>query len=124
MEGRTRRRQAGGVEAGPGVPQAHVNFRSRLHRCLKSPARGGLLRTGLIYEHYQLGGISLLPRFAVSGALTSGTLARLDLTVRELSLRLIWHSAREGLPGLRDILYAAAGAAPTGILNPVPASPG
>jgi DNA-binding transcriptional LysR family regulator len=53
-------------------------------------------------------GISLLPRFAVSDALTSGTLAQLDLSVPELSLRLTWHSDREDLPGLRDVLYAAS----------------
>jgi DNA-binding transcriptional LysR family regulator len=53
-------------------------------------------------------GISLLPRFAVSDGITSGTLARLDLTVPELSLRLTWHSDREDLPGLRDVLYAAS----------------
>jgi DNA-binding transcriptional LysR family regulator len=53
-------------------------------------------------------GISLLPQFAVTGALTSGTLARLDFPAPELSLRLTWHSGREDLPGLRDVLYAAS----------------
>jgi DNA-binding transcriptional LysR family regulator len=53
-------------------------------------------------------GISLLPQFAVTGALTSGTLARLDFPAPELSLRLTWHSEREDLPGLRDVLYAAS----------------
>jgi DNA-binding transcriptional LysR family regulator len=53
-------------------------------------------------------GISLLPEFAVSAALTSGTLARLDLPAPELSLRLVWHSGREDSPGLRDVLYAAS----------------
>jgi DNA-binding transcriptional LysR family regulator len=53
-------------------------------------------------------GISLLPQFAVSDALTSGTLARLDFLAPDLSLRLTWHSDREGLPGLRDVLYAAS----------------
>jgi DNA-binding transcriptional LysR family regulator len=57
-------------------------------------------------------GISLLPRFAVSDALTSGTLARLDLPAPELSLRLTWHSDREDLPGLRDVLYAASSLPP------------
>jgi DNA-binding transcriptional LysR family regulator len=53
-------------------------------------------------------GISLLPQFAVSGALASGTLARLDFPAPELSLRLAWHGNREDLPGLRDVLYAAS----------------
>lgn len=53
-------------------------------------------------------GVSLLPQFAVSDALTSGTLARLDFPVPELSLRLTWHSDREDVPGLRDLLYAAS----------------
>lgn len=53
-------------------------------------------------------GISLLPEFAVSDALTAGTLARLDFPAPELSLRLTWHSDREDLPGLRDVLYAAS----------------
>jgi DNA-binding transcriptional LysR family regulator len=53
-------------------------------------------------------GISLLPEFAVSTALTSGTLTKLDFPTPDLSLRLIWRSDREDLPGLRDILYAAS----------------
>lgn len=53
-------------------------------------------------------GISLLPQFAVSDALTTGALARLDFTAPELALRLIWRSDREDLPGLRDVLYAAS----------------
>ncbi|GAA1282743.1 LysR family transcriptional regulator [Planotetraspora silvatica] len=52
-------------------------------------------------------GISLLPRFAVSAALESGTLTGLDFAAPDLSLRLIWRSDREDLPGLRDVLYAA-----------------
>jgi DNA-binding transcriptional LysR family regulator len=52
-------------------------------------------------------GISLLPEFAVSTALTSGSLARLDFPAPDLSLRLVWHSDRERRPGLRDVLYAA-----------------
>jgi DNA-binding transcriptional LysR family regulator len=53
-------------------------------------------------------GISLLPEFAVSTALTSGTLTKLDFPTPDLSLRLVWRSDREDLPGLRDILYAAS----------------
>jgi len=53
-------------------------------------------------------GISLLPQFAVSDALTSGTLTRLDFPAPELSLRLAWHGDREDLPGLRDVLYATS----------------
>jgi DNA-binding transcriptional LysR family regulator len=52
-------------------------------------------------------GIALLPQFAVSGAIKSGTLVRLDFPAPDLSLRLVWHSDREDLPGLRDVLYAA-----------------
>ena len=47
-------------------------------------------------------GVALLPEFALSG----GTLARLDLPAPNLSLRLVWRSDREDLPGLRDVLYA------------------
>jgi DNA-binding transcriptional LysR family regulator len=53
-------------------------------------------------------GISLLPEFAVSAALKAGTLTELDLSTPDLSLRLVWRSDREGLPGLRDVLYAAS----------------
>ncbi len=53
-------------------------------------------------------GISLLPRFAVADSLDAGSLVRLDLPVPDLSLRLVWREGREALPGLRDILYAAA----------------
>ena len=53
-------------------------------------------------------GISLLPEFAVSAALASGTLARLDFPAPELSLRLAWYGDREDSPGLRDVLYAAS----------------
>jgi DNA-binding transcriptional LysR family regulator len=53
-------------------------------------------------------GIALLPEFAVSAALESGTLARLRLPAPGLSLRLIWRSDREDHPGLRDLLYAAS----------------
>lgn len=53
-------------------------------------------------------GISLLPMFAVAGSLSSGTLVQLDLPVPDLSLRLVWREDRESLPGVRDILYAAA----------------
>jgi DNA-binding transcriptional LysR family regulator len=53
-------------------------------------------------------GIALLPEFAVSSALASATLARLDFAVPDLSLRLVWRSDREELPGLRDVLYAAS----------------
>jgi DNA-binding transcriptional LysR family regulator len=53
-------------------------------------------------------GIALLPRFAVAAGLRAGTLTRLDLPVPDLSLRLVWREDRETLPGLRDVLYAAA----------------
>ncbi|GAB2824112.1 hypothetical protein GCM10022221_22690 [Actinocorallia aurea] len=53
-------------------------------------------------------GLALLPEFAVAGALASGGLVRLPLAVPPLALRLVWHAAREDLPGLRDVLYAAA----------------
>lgn len=53
-------------------------------------------------------GISLLPEFAVSAALGSGTLTRLDLDAPDLRLRLVWRADREDLPGLRDVLYAAS----------------
>jgi DNA-binding transcriptional LysR family regulator len=53
-------------------------------------------------------GISLLPLFAVADSLRSGTLARLDLPLPDLSLRLVWRKDHESLPDLRHILYAAA----------------
>lgn len=53
-------------------------------------------------------GIALLPDFAVAAALASGSLVRLALTAPDLSLRLVWRGDREHLPGLRDLLYAAA----------------
>ncbi|GAA3466347.1 LysR family transcriptional regulator [Nonomuraea roseola] len=53
-------------------------------------------------------GISLLPRFAVADSLRSGALVPLDLPLPDLSLRLVWREDRESLPGMRDILYAAA----------------
>ncbi|MEV4812810.1 LysR family transcriptional regulator [Micromonospora avicenniae] len=53
-------------------------------------------------------GISLLPRFAVADSLRAGTLVQLDLPLPDLSLRLVWRADREHLPGMRDVLYAAA----------------
>lgn len=53
-------------------------------------------------------GITLLPEFAVTDSVQAGTLARLPLPMPDLSLRLIWREDREQLPGLREILYAAA----------------
>jgi DNA-binding transcriptional LysR family regulator len=53
-------------------------------------------------------GIALLPEFAVSDALAAGTLTPLPLAAPDLSLRLVWRSDREELPGLRDLLYAAS----------------
>jgi DNA-binding transcriptional LysR family regulator len=53
-------------------------------------------------------GIALLPEFAVTAALDAGTLTKLDLPAPDLSLRLVWRSDREALPGLRDVLYAAS----------------
>ncbi|MFC9287019.1 LysR family transcriptional regulator [Streptomyces sp. NPDC057052] len=53
-------------------------------------------------------GITLLPRFAVADSLRAGTLVQLALPLPDLSLRLVWREDREALPGLRDILYAAA----------------
>ncbi|MDG4823787.1 LysR family transcriptional regulator [Asanoa sp. WMMD1127] len=53
-------------------------------------------------------GITLLPAFAVGDSLAAGRLVRLDLPVPDLSLRLVWRADRERLPGLRDVLYAAA----------------
>ncbi|MFE1446143.1 LysR family transcriptional regulator [Streptomyces olivaceoviridis] len=53
-------------------------------------------------------GVTLLPRFAVSDSLRTGTLVELALPVPDLSLRLVWRKDRESVPGLRDVLYAAA----------------
>jgi DNA-binding transcriptional LysR family regulator len=53
-------------------------------------------------------GISLLPLFAVADSLRAGTLVQLDLLLPDLSPRLVWRENRESLPGMRDILYAAA----------------
>ncbi|HEX2316687.1 MAG TPA: LysR family transcriptional regulator [Thermomonospora sp.] len=62
-------------------------------------------------------GVALLPEFAVSAALASGTLSRLALAAPDLALRLVWHGDREDLPGLRDLLYAASA-------GPSPGRPG
>lgn len=51
-------------------------------------------------------GICLLPAFAVTTALDTGTLVRLDLPAPDLSLRLVWDATREA--DLRDVLYAAS----------------
>ncbi|MFB7615538.1 LysR family transcriptional regulator [Kitasatospora sp. NPDC056181] len=61
-------------------------------------------------------GITLLPRFAVADGLRSGALVPLDLPLPDLSLRLVWREDQEALPGLRDILYAAVAAVPSGEL--------
>ncbi|MEV6929286.1 LysR family transcriptional regulator [Dactylosporangium sp. NPDC051485] len=53
-------------------------------------------------------GISLLPDFAVTDRIRSGTLVRLGLPVPDLSLRLVWREDHEQVPGMREILYAAA----------------
>jgi DNA-binding transcriptional LysR family regulator len=53
-------------------------------------------------------GITLLPEFAVADELAAGTLVRLGLRPPDLSLRLVWRTDRETLPGLREVLYAAA----------------
>ncbi|MET8144070.1 LysR family transcriptional regulator [Sphaerisporangium sp. NPDC005288] len=53
-------------------------------------------------------GVALLPEFAVREALCAGTLAGLALPVPGLSLRLVWRDDREDVPGLRELLYAAA----------------
>lgn len=53
-------------------------------------------------------GITLLPQFAVADSLRSGTLVQLDLPLPDLSLRLVWREDQESVPGMRDILYAAA----------------
>jgi DNA-binding transcriptional LysR family regulator len=53
-------------------------------------------------------GIALLPEFAVTDQLTSGTLVRLGFDTPDLNLRLVWRADRETLPGLREVLYAAS----------------
>ncbi|MFC0598445.1 LysR family transcriptional regulator [Streptomyces palmae] len=54
-------------------------------------------------------GIALLPRFAVAEALRSGYLVRLGLPAPELRLRLVWSTALEEAPEVRELLYAASG---------------
>ncbi|QKW35475.1 LysR family transcriptional regulator [Actinomadura sp. NAK00032] len=53
-------------------------------------------------------GVALVPEFAVRDRLGGGALARLALDAPALSLRLVWRADRETLPGLREVLYAAA----------------
>ncbi|MFD5463541.1 LysR family transcriptional regulator [Kitasatospora sp. NPDC127059] len=53
-------------------------------------------------------GVALLPDFAVQDALTAGTLVRLPLAPPPLRLRLVWRADRESVPGLREVLCAAA----------------
>ncbi|MER6302520.1 LysR family transcriptional regulator [Kitasatospora sp. NPDC001539] len=53
-------------------------------------------------------GIALLPGFAVHEPLVSGTLVRLPLDPPPLRLRLVRRADRETVPGLRDVLHAAA----------------
>jgi DNA-binding transcriptional LysR family regulator len=53
-------------------------------------------------------GIALLPEFAVSASLANGELSRLDFPTPDLTLRLVWRSDREAIPGLRDVLYAVS----------------
>lgn len=54
-------------------------------------------------------GLALLPRFGVEQALATGSLVALPLRAPDLALRLVWHAERESaVPGLRDVLYAAA----------------
>ncbi|MFG2845837.1 LysR family transcriptional regulator [Kitasatospora sp. NPDC048296] len=53
-------------------------------------------------------GIALLPDFAVRDPLASGALIRLPLDPPPLHLRLVWRADRETVPGLREVLYAAA----------------
>jgi DNA-binding transcriptional LysR family regulator len=53
-------------------------------------------------------GIALLPEFAVRDRLAAGTLVPLALTMPGLTLRLVWRSDREALPGMREVLYAAS----------------
>ncbi|RMI31932.1 LysR family transcriptional regulator [Nocardia stercoris] len=53
-------------------------------------------------------GISLLPEFAVADSLDQGNLVRLGFSVPDLSLRLAWRPDQESVPGMREVLYAAA----------------
>lgn len=53
-------------------------------------------------------GIALLPEFAVTAGLSAGTLIALDFPTPDLNLRLVWHRDHEALPGVREMLYAAA----------------
>jgi DNA-binding transcriptional LysR family regulator len=58
-------------------------------------------------------GLALLPEFAVRDSLSAGSLVRLPLLTPEpdqlrLRLRVVWRSDREGVPGLREVLYAIA----------------
>ncbi|WP_055590009.1 LysR family transcriptional regulator [Peterkaempfera griseoplana] len=55
-------------------------------------------------------GVALLPEFAVCDQLAAGTLIRLPLAspAVRLHLRLVWRSDREGVTGLREVLYAMA----------------
>jgi DNA-binding transcriptional LysR family regulator len=53
-------------------------------------------------------GVALLPEFSVLTDLADGELIRLDLPLPDLSLRLVWRTDRAELPGLREVLYAAA----------------
>jgi DNA-binding transcriptional LysR family regulator len=57
-------------------------------------------------------GIALLPEFALTEQLRSGTLVRLPLDTPALRLRLVWRADRETLPGLREVLYAASAPRP------------
>ncbi|MEU0934732.1 LysR family transcriptional regulator [Embleya sp. NPDC005971] len=61
-------------------------------------------------------GVALLPFFAVADQLAAGSLIRLALDAPDLTLRLVWRPDRESLPGLREVLYAAA--APTSSPGP------
>ncbi|WP_327678593.1 LysR family transcriptional regulator [Kitasatospora sp. NBC_00458] len=55
-------------------------------------------------------GMALLPEFAVREQLAAGSLVRLRLASppRPLHLRLVWRADREAVPGIREVLYAAA----------------
>ncbi|MEV6345516.1 hypothetical protein [Actinoplanes sp. NPDC051851] len=63
------------------------------------------LRTGI---HPSTDRLALLPEFAVTDAVRTGTLAVLGLPLPSLTLRLVWQSAREQDPRVRDLLYAAS----------------
>ncbi|MFI5531789.1 LysR family transcriptional regulator [Kitasatospora sp. NPDC051853] len=54
-------------------------------------------------------GVALLPDFAVATSVTEGRLAVLPLPAPALSLRLLWRTGTEDAPGVRTLLYAAAG---------------